>query len=270
MQGIEHEEHETALIDPKVEEFPTVCHKLEDPRTLDAEPVLCTADENKPQPEAVLSPVQKEDEKNVLGDLPLPPVVEGCDISAQSVDNDAASSGHVRSPEHDMEVDNVRVTEKLEVSATENKICSAGANDEENQLNVLVEEIGHPTMNVPPADEDATSDAVYTPAVESESCALILNEDPYSPSSHAHGEMSKESENPDQSSADSNKEEKKLLEENEKLREMLEKLLEAGKEQLGVISNLNGRVKDLERKLAQKKKKKGAKVKVNRPHAAVM
>ncbi|KAJ6818377.1 uncharacterized protein M6B38_405590 [Iris pallida] len=58
-------------------------------------------------------------------------------------------------------------------------------------------------------------------------------------------------------------EEKKLIEENEKLREMLEKLLEAGKEQLGVISSLNGRVKDLERKLAQKKR-----VKVKRNRAA--
>ncbi|WOL02154.1 BAG family molecular chaperone regulator 6-like [Canna indica] len=50
------------------------------------------------------------------------------------------------------------------------------------------------------------------------------------------------------------KEEKKLVEENEKLREMLEKLLEAGKAQMGVIANLNGRVKDLERKLSQKKR----------------
>lgn len=47
----------------------------------------------------------------------------------------------------------------------------------------------------------------------------------------------------------------KLVEENEKLREMLEKLLFAGKEQLGVISDLNGRVKDLEKKLVQKKKR---------------
>lgn len=47
---------------------------------------------------------------------------------------------------------------------------------------------------------------------------------------------------------------KKLIEENEKMREMMEKLIEAGKEQLTVISNLTGRVKDLEKKLARKKK----------------
>lgn len=47
---------------------------------------------------------------------------------------------------------------------------------------------------------------------------------------------------------------KKLIEENAKLREMLEKLMEAGKEQLTVISDLTGRVKDLERKLSRSKK----------------
>ena len=47
---------------------------------------------------------------------------------------------------------------------------------------------------------------------------------------------------------------KKLIEENAKLREMMEKLMEAGKEQLTVISNLTGRVKDLERKLSKNKK----------------
>ncbi|KAF3439924.1 hypothetical protein FNV43_RR18202 [Rhamnella rubrinervis] len=46
----------------------------------------------------------------------------------------------------------------------------------------------------------------------------------------------------------------KLKEENEKLRKMTEKLMEAGKEQLDVISNLTGRVKDLEKKLSKKKK----------------
>ncbi|EXB52711.1 BAG family molecular chaperone regulator 6 [Morus notabilis] len=45
-----------------------------------------------------------------------------------------------------------------------------------------------------------------------------------------------------------------LTEENEKLREMMEKLIEAGKQQLNVITNLNGRVKDLEKKLSRKKK----------------
>ncbi|GLT46605.1 hypothetical protein SLA2020_203490 [Shorea laevis] len=46
----------------------------------------------------------------------------------------------------------------------------------------------------------------------------------------------------------------KLIEENKRLREMMEKLMEAGKEQLTLISNLTGRIKDLERKLSVKKK----------------
>ncbi|KAH7658233.1 BAG domain-containing protein [Dioscorea alata] len=51
-------------------------------------------------------------------------------------------------------------------------------------------------------------------------------------------------------------EEKRLLEENQKLREMLEKLFEAGKEQLEVISTLNRRVKNLEKKITSSQKKK--------------
>ncbi|KAK9143905.1 hypothetical protein Syun_013305 [Stephania yunnanensis] len=54
--------------------------------------------------------------------------------------------------------------------------------------------------------------------------------------------------------------EKKLVEENEKLREMLEKLMEAGKEQITAISELHGRVKDLERRLSRKKK-----MRINKP-----
>lgn len=49
---------------------------------------------------------------------------------------------------------------------------------------------------------------------------------------------------------------KKLVEENEKLREMVAKLVETSKEQLSVISSLSGRMKELEMKLARKKKPK--------------
>ncbi|KAK9103788.1 hypothetical protein Sjap_021042 [Stephania japonica] len=48
--------------------------------------------------------------------------------------------------------------------------------------------------------------------------------------------------------------EKKLVKVNEKLREMLEKLMEAGMQQITAISELNGRVKDLEKRLSRKKK----------------
>lgn len=50
---------------------------------------------------------------------------------------------------------------------------------------------------------------------------------------------------------------RKLIEENEKLRAMMQKFMEAGNEQLQAISNLTGRVKDLEKKLARKKKARG-------------
>ncbi|WCJ22675.1 BAG family molecular chaperone regulator 6 [Euphorbia peplus] len=45
---------------------------------------------------------------------------------------------------------------------------------------------------------------------------------------------------------------KKLVEENEKMREMVEKLVACGREQLAAISNLTGRVHDLEKKLRRK------------------
>ncbi|XP_028121463.1 BAG family molecular chaperone regulator 6-like [Camellia sinensis] len=46
----------------------------------------------------------------------------------------------------------------------------------------------------------------------------------------------------------------KLVEENKKLREIMEKLIETGTEQLTAISDLSSKVKDLEKKLARKKK----------------
>ncbi|XP_065859802.1 BAG family molecular chaperone regulator 6 [Euphorbia lathyris] len=48
---------------------------------------------------------------------------------------------------------------------------------------------------------------------------------------------------------------KKLVEENEKMRKMVEKLVECGREQLAAISNLTGRVNDLEKRLRRKKMK---------------
>lgn len=293
---ISYEEHEAVPIDHKVEEDANVHYKMEMPHTrsleeetnlgeitcakievvkmpLDVEPVVCIADENRSQPEAVLSLEQKGDEQNVLEDLSTLPVVDaGSDTSVQSVDKDTTCSEDIPSPKLDLEIDNVneRVSENIEVPVTENGICSAGETNEENRLNVSVEEIGDPTRDTLPADEDATSDGGYTLVEGSGSCGLDRNGASYS---LLEG-MSKKSKSPDQSSAlvstastDTNKEKRKLPEENEKLREILEELLEAGKEQLGAISNLNQRVKDLERKLAQQqKKKKSAKVKVNRPH----
>ncbi|XP_027337650.1 BAG family molecular chaperone regulator 6 [Abrus precatorius] len=61
----------------------------------------------------------------------------------------------------------------------------------------------------------------------------------------------------------------KLVEENEKLREMTKKLLETGNEQLSVISDLTGRVKDLEKKLAKSRSKR-LKTKRYRPATSKM
>ncbi|XLS80451.1 hypothetical protein HN51_046282 [Arachis hypogaea] len=52
-----------------------------------------------------------------------------------------------------------------------------------------------------------------------------------------------------------NKGDAELLEENEKLRNMMDRLLDAGNEQLKVISDLTERVKDLEKRLAKSKKR---------------
>lgn len=60
---------------------------------------------------------------------------------------------------------------------------------------------------------------------------------------------------------DENDSNERLLEKNEKLRQMMQKLMEAGKEQLDVISSLTGRVKDLEKKLAKKKKMRSGRCK---------
>ncbi|KAK8480346.1 hypothetical protein V6N13_022027 [Hibiscus sabdariffa] len=49
-------------------------------------------------------------------------------------------------------------------------------------------------------------------------------------------------------------EDNKVMEENKKLKEMMEKLMEAGKDQVSVISSLVERVKELEEKLAKNKK----------------
>lgn len=63
-------------------------------------------------------------------------------------------------------------------------------------------------------------------------------------------------------------ENEKVIEENKKLREMVEQLINAGKAQVTVISNLTGRVKDLERKLSSKKKLRTRRHRVAAPASA--
>ncbi|OVA06731.1 IQ motif [Macleaya cordata] len=64
-------------------------------------------------------------------------------------------------------------------------------------------------------------------------------------------------------SVDESEEKNNLVKENEQLRDMLEKLIKAGNDQLSVISDLNGRVKDLERKLMMMNRK----LRMRRPRA---
>ncbi|KAJ6729552.1 BAG DOMAIN CONTAINING PROTEIN EXPRESSED [Salix viminalis] len=58
---------------------------------------------------------------------------------------------------------------------------------------------------------------------------------------------------------------RKLVEENEKLRGMMERLIETGKDQLTVISNLTERVKDLEKKLSKKNKVWAKQIRIANP-----
>ncbi|KAA8516123.1 hypothetical protein F0562_019302 [Nyssa sinensis] len=97
----------------------------------------------------------------------------------------------------------------------------------------------------------------------SKTAELVLGVVQWSPSSgegvEENGELSLMSPTISQVSLASNmvsESDRRLIEENEKLREMMEKLIETGKEQVIAISKLTGRVKDLEKKLARKKKPK--------------
>ncbi|KAL5729828.1 Large proline-rich protein bag6 [Ranunculus cassubicifolius] len=57
----------------------------------------------------------------------------------------------------------------------------------------------------------------------------------------------------------------KLMEENVELKDLLGKLIKEGKEQMTLISDLNGRIKSLEKKLAKKQKKKNLTMPRRRP-----
>ena len=82
-----------------------------------------------------------------------------------------------------------------------------------------------------------------------ESSEITFTNDEVSAALHAQQEAEQE-----ECDINGSRNDKGLIEENEKLRAMMEKLIEAGKQQLNVISNLNGRVKDLEKKLSRKSK----------------
>lgn len=60
---------------------------------------------------------------------------------------------------------------------------------------------------------------------------------------------------PSQEGEISREESRKLVEESEKMREVVHKLLESGKQQFAVISNLTGRLNELEHKLRHTKRK---------------
>ncbi|XWS76939.1 hypothetical protein CRYUN_Cryun01aG0220700 [Craigia yunnanensis] len=105
----------------------------------------------------------------------------------------------------------------------------------ENETEVQ-EQMPHETLEESVVVE---TDALSEPNVEQE----LL------PASPAASQMSNDEHDLDKVGGDN-----KIIEENKNLREMMEKLMEAGKNQLTVISNLTGRVKELEEKLSRNRK----------------
>ena len=288
---VDHGPEDDAVVDLKLEEFPVQhveenCNPGEVPLltgegeklALDVgESVVHMAEDDYCEFE-MRSCLELGCSQNAHEDLPILPPGNNSDHIDTSLRVDGGDRKDVSCPEHALEVDdNLKetVSDNLEVLATEDGSCTAGVaqSNNENGLEVFGEEVGGQSGDVlHPADRDAIIEVGHIPVVRSEAHALVLNEGPAASRGPPPGRSGKEAENPDQkanwlayphTTADMEKEEMKLLEENEKLREMLGKLLEAGKEQLGVISSLNGRVKDLERKLAQKKNRR-VKVKPNK------
>lgn len=112
-------------------------------------------------------------------------------------------------------------------------------------------------------DEDQKDSSSYDTPVREDRKVKLLEEEENEVSGCEIAYHSSEA-SPEENRMPVANEDQKLVEENQKLREMMEKLIEAGKEQLTVISNLNGRVKDLERKLSSRKKLRSKR----RKHAA--
>ncbi|ONK81205.1 uncharacterized protein A4U43_C01F26440 [Asparagus officinalis] len=162
--------------------------------------------------------------------------------------------------EEAMEIGNVEATQPGNLEAWATGTSEVTESNDENGLRVFADKIdGPPTSQLLPADkyvEDGIADFNESLSASSKDGEDHNGTDKSTLYANKYG----------------NKEDRKLVSENEKLKDIVEKLLAAGKQHSDVISNLTGRVKDLERKLVQqkKKKKRRANVKPNRRVKALL
>jgi hypothetical protein len=179
------------------------------------------------------------------------------------VDEDAKKSEAEKSEYNteDTQLEQSLVEEKEEVKSSEESDGWVGIelqkDDDELKVDASMdtEESGtgnHSKLSSPESPDHGNEEA----SVEGNDVAPMLNENEAEEKKLARQETQVDAElNGDM----------KLLEENEKLRKLMKELLEAGNEQLSVISNLTGRVKDLEKKLAKTKRNKKVRTKRHKP-----
>ncbi|KAK2406928.1 neurofilament medium polypeptide [Trifolium repens] len=179
------------------------------------------------------------------------------------VDEDAKKSEAEKSEYNteDTQLEQSLVEEKEEVKSSEESDGWVGIelqkDDDELKVDASMdtEESGtgnHSKLSSPESPDHGNEEA----SVEGNDVAPMLNEN--------EAEEKKLAQQETQIDAELNGD-MKLLEENEKLRKLMKELLEAGNKQLNVISNLTGRVKDLEKKLAKTKRNKKVKTKRHKP-----
>lgn len=248
--------------------------------------IMSVADDERLETETVSSPKQPiEDSGNAMEEISVLPPVDANDRTNTSVQGENDDGKDLSNQKLVMEAKTVKETESdnLKVSGitgvaegneVEEPKISSGISESNNEKKLkgfarVAESNEKEPNGVGDEIEGSTRDA----------CLLIRKDAAKEegagpgPETHALGpnevleamsEEAGEVAGPNIASTDMKKEEKRLLEENEKLREMLKKLLDAGKEQVGVISELNGRVKKLEKKLTVQRKRK-TKVKRNTP-----
>lgn len=136
-----------------------------------------------------------------------------------------------------------------EKASSNKQIESNAAEQSINQGKEIEERHGESVQHEPErlAFEKLIEHPVVTEAPEKE--VEVVTEDKHA--SHGMVMRCSKSKSSNSKPNDELKSNEKLLEENAELRELMQKLMEAGKEQLDVISSLTGRVKDLGKKLAK-------------------
>ncbi|XP_027108480.1 uncharacterized protein [Coffea arabica] len=136
------------------------------------------------------------------------------------------------------------------------KVFTKSWNDASTEQKLLDERIGMEASGLGTVDNKFFAQDCDSAALEQDLVDQMMSVPPDAKETEA-GEVLPSSPTASQISLGSNastEHDRKLVEENDKLREMMQKLIEAGQQQLTAISNLSGRVKDLEKKLSRKKK----------------